>query len=104
MMNVEYRKFIYHRLADTNSSTIRELFIYPNPSRGKFTINYNFEKDEVVNLTIFNLLGEIVGMYDLKSEDKLYSLDLSHLASGVYTIKSESSCKPISVNRIVILK
>jgi hypothetical protein len=104
MMNVEYRKFIYHRLADTNSSTIRELFIYPNPSRGKFTINYNFEKDEVVNLTIFNLLGEIVGMYNMKSEEKLYSLDLTHLSSGVYTVKSESSSKPISVNRIILLK
>ena len=69
-----------------------------------FHINYNFEKDEVVNLTIFNLLGEIVGMYNMKSEEKLYSLDLTHLSSGVYTVKSESSSKPISVNRIILLK
>ena len=102
-LDIDDTQFAY-RLADVDSSTIRELFIYPNPSRGKFTINYNFEKDEVVNLTVFNLLGEIVGMYNMKSEDKLYSLDLSHLASGVYTVKSESSSKPISVNRIILLK
>lgn len=35
---------------------------------------------------------------------KVKAVEVTHLSSGVYTVKSESSCKPISVNRIVILK
>jgi len=102
-LDIDDTHFAY-RLANADSSTIRELFIYPNPSTGKFTINYNFEKEEIVNLTVFNLVGESVGKYNFKSEDKLNSFDLTHLSSGVYTIKSESTSKPISVNRIIILK
>jgi hypothetical protein len=35
---------------------------------------------------------------------KVKAVYLTHLASGVYTVKSESLSKPISVNRIILLK
>ncbi|WP_137091279.1 GEVED domain-containing protein [Mangrovivirga cuniculi] len=59
-----------------------EMIVYPNPSKGKFSVNIS--QDELVEIVIHNITGEII------MTQKKKSIDLSHVKAGVYfmTIKT----------------
>ena len=66
---------------------------YPNPSSGNFTLDFYINKENNVNVAIFNSIGKKV--YDL--DDKLYTkglhsvpISLSHLVQGLYYIEVNS--------------
>ena len=63
--------------------------IFPNPSNGKFTIEYNSVLARPSRIKIYNILGAIVWetTNELKT-DKL-SFDLNDLAQGVYILRLE---------------
>ena len=64
-----------------NSSA--QIKVYPNPSTGM--INIESEK-ELGTITVYNLLGEIT--LQVKSNDVQTKIDISKLATGVYTIEA----------------
>ncbi len=73
-------------LATDNFTDPKAISIYPNPSKGQFTISIPQFSGEV-NVMVVDMNGRIV--YDVKNEtfsnDK--SIDLSTLQSGMYLIK-----------------
>ncbi|OFY36131.1 MAG: hypothetical protein A2W91_04925 [Bacteroidetes bacterium GWF2_38_335] len=76
----------YENILETGIETIdhKDLFIYPNPTNGIFTLYYPFTISE---FKIINITGNVV----LSSSDKLISkptfqIDLSGYESGIYFI------------------
>jgi hypothetical protein len=87
----------------TNTNTVNvltvndrenEFKVYPNPSSGKVTIE--FEQIESEKLTIFNLLGEIV--YQNSINKASLEINVSNWTKGIYVIKNNNSVKKLVVN------
>jgi len=72
---------------------INELNIYPNPSEDVFTITFNSEKAQRYNLSVTNVLGEV--LYSEKLDDfiGLYSkqVSLSNYSKAVYFLEIETN-------------
>jgi uncharacterized delta-60 repeat protein len=66
---------------DTNPS-YNAIIIYPNPSKGIYTIDLSYEK-EPTNIAIYNVLGELVYNQSLTPQTQ-NQIDLTHLANGYY--------------------
>jgi hypothetical protein len=60
-----------------------DFIVYPNPSKGIFTIDF---KNETKNIKVVNLLGEVVYNEDIDSSltETTKKIDLSSFATGVY--------------------
>jgi hypothetical protein len=71
--------------------------IFPNPSNGFFTISGL--PIGVINIEIYNLLGEMV--YSGKNKQTVYNIDISSSPKGMYFVKV-SDGKKIIINKIEI--
>lgn len=69
----------------TNIPTVQ---IQPNPSKGIFTLKAKI--NEPVEVEVWNAEGRLVAKNQIKAGEQL-QLDLSHLASGVYTLNAETN-------------
>lgn len=65
----------------------KNIVVYPNPTSSDLTIQGEFDSDE--SITIFNLLGQKVMEHTIDSNEQV--VNVSKLASGVYTIYFNSS-------------
>lgn len=65
----------------------RSIVVYPNPASDNLTIQGEFDSDE--SIAVFNLLGQKVLEHDINSNEQ--TVNVSKLASGVYTIYFNSS-------------
>jgi hypothetical protein len=66
-----------------------EIKLYPNPANDQATIAINGYKGEVVNITVTNLLGEVViddVFYNINSSVSSYNIDLNSLRNGIYSV------------------
>jgi hypothetical protein len=97
---VNYRKSTYKNFLPINSLQKEIINVFPNPSNGFInleTLNYNFNKIE-----IFDLTGKL-----LKTEncfDTQIKIDLSHLNNGIYFIKSQLENGQINNTKIILSK
>ncbi len=84
----------------SNSSSIT---VYPNPSKGAFTLNLSNLKSENIEINIFDQLGRVVFTQDLSDNDQIgnYSIDLTGETKGVYFLRV-SSDKGIITRKLVI--
>lgn len=91
--NTTFFKGVY---AQTNLSTginsdigpeIR-IGIYPNPSTGKFTLQFSSLQNSIapLKITVCNLLGETLYQEFLSNILDLHNLDLSYLDKGIYIV------------------
>lgn len=63
--------------------------VYPNPVKEGALFFYNANPSEIpVSFKIYSLEGKLVGDWYLGGSEKNYSLDVSHLPSGVYMVWS----------------
>lgn len=64
------------------------LNIYPNPSKGAFSIKGNFGNDRKLWLRIENTIGQLVSMMPVTAENSIIYVHLNTpVADGLYTIK-----------------
>jgi len=79
--------------------------VYPNPSHGQFTLEFEMGRNENVTLNVTNLLGQELYHEQLGNMNGLNSktLDLQNLPSGVYLLKMEAGSS-VFTQRIVIEK
>ncbi|WP_281298632.1 T9SS type A sorting domain-containing protein [Flavobacterium limnophilum] len=82
-----------------------DVVVYPNPSNGQFTIQFNGSRSENVKVEISNLLGQIVVQKDYKLTDgkKMLVLNIPDLTKGVYLLKVNSE-EGVSTHKLVIEK
>ncbi len=70
--------------------------VFPNPTTDELTILYNnIQQENVLNYTIIDVLGKIVlsGVWDTHRDVYKYKIKVSHLASGMYTLKINDDIK-----------
>ncbi len=87
-------------LLDINELNASDMKVYPNPSKGLVTVSLDVVNGPV-NISVFNLLGEMV--YSLPATDNsgIYSLNLTDVADGIYVVQVNNGTKT-SVNRVTI--
>ena len=61
--------------------------VYPNPTTGKFTI-YDLRLDDL-KLEIYDVVGQVVGTYRIRPTKDETVIDISHLATGLYFLKTD---------------
>jgi hypothetical protein len=61
-----------------------ELIVYPNPVKTKLAINLALAENEQVSATIFSVLGNTMGTWELSNENN--GIDVNHFQGGVYLI------------------
>ncbi|HSY77368.1 MAG TPA: T9SS type A sorting domain-containing protein, partial [Bacteroidia bacterium] len=73
-------------------SPATNLYIYPNPSRGVFNMNFHLSKQESVVVKIFNPLGQVIEEMDYGKLDGkvMKQFDLSNYGMGMYIIEVKS--------------
>ena len=76
---------------EPNEESFSELNIFPNPSKGDATIEFNLFKDSKIEITLSNLHGAILAQESMELKAKLNRIQLkelySSLKAGVYFIK-----------------
>ncbi len=88
----EYSDIVNAKI-DTHKSGIS---IYPNPAVLSLNINFVNPSSEVVKYRILDVSGKIIGMNEAVIGNENLSLDISHLAKGVYLITLEMNGEPES--------
>lgn len=91
---------------DAQDRTEERLLIYPNPSDGRFRIEFgNTLVHPLSSYQVLNMMGEIIHSMPLSREfdRKLAEVDLSHLPSGVYFVKVNTGYR-ILLDKLIIRK
>ncbi len=78
-----------------------DLLLYPNPARNQITIE-NKNGLKLLNITAYNLLGQVVYNRKAESNDK-HQMTISGIAPGMYTLKIETD-KGFAIRKFEILK
>jgi hypothetical protein len=77
---------------------------YPNPLQDKATIEFNLEKSEMVNLSVYNLQGSLIEVLMNEKADKgqhRYNFSAASLPSGVYQVVMKTSSS-LNSRKIII--
>ncbi|MBK8414162.1 MAG: T9SS type A sorting domain-containing protein [Bacteroidetes bacterium] len=80
-----------------NVAAFNDLILYPNPTSGKITIST--KNNEVIEVQIFNVMGEIVYYTTLPSGKEI---DLSELTKGFYQVKTIGRNNETKINKLLI--
>ena len=81
-----------------NDDATGGLTVFPNPSAGKFDLNYTGEYGRVNSMEVFNAVGEKIW----ESAVLLSNIDLSGKPAGVYIVQVHLDSKII--NRQVVIR
>jgi len=67
--------------------------VFPNPTKGSFTVSFDGSLNENITIEIINPIGQIIYSEVIsKNEGRLSkNLDLKTAASGIYFVKVQSS-------------
>ena len=79
--------------------------IYPNPTTGFLTVEYNFSSwVENTELVVFDLLGKNILQKNLYSANEKIELDLNDLTCGVYWVGFRNENRIFGVRKIVVCR
>lgn len=63
-----------------------DLSIYPNPTKGRFTVDLGQASSSAISATIYSIGGQVMSLENVKLKSKTSSFDISELPNGVYVI------------------
>ncbi len=96
---------IQENLSVDDNSKLSNLSIYPNPSKGEFTISFNSQNasNGAVNVSLYDLSGRLVFKNSYENQLNRFNetLKLKNLRSGVY-IANISQGQSITTHKIII--
>lgn len=96
--NIKISQFVD---VDQNILNTEEIDLFPNPTKGSFTININ-ENQYFEKVEIFNYLGQLVNTSNInKTKSSVKINTKSELMSGVYFVKISGQGKSISRKLII---
>ncbi len=92
-----------------NNEARREWFLVgPNPARDMLNVYFGpsptLPKGKGVVLVVHNLVGKLVGSFDLKHDDTTYMIDTTSLASGEYVVSLVSEGVVLQSEKIVVAR
>ncbi|NHB67135.1 T9SS type A sorting domain-containing protein [Perlabentimonas gracilis] len=88
-----------YTVTSVNNVTTSGLSVYPNPSNGHITLNYDrpFEK---ITLSVYDITGKLLDTRSLHDANKA-SVDFSNLQKGMYILKIRIDDKEINSKMII---
>jgi hypothetical protein len=72
------------------ANNVLNMQIYPNPNKGKFTleINSSSNKPEYYNIEVYSIMGQLLFTDKIELKNKtLKTMHFEHLSNGVYLIR-----------------
>ena len=81
-----------------------EIKLSPNPSKGNFTIFYDFSEAKSARIEIYNITGQRIKIQELDIHQSEKSIELSDVVAGVYVCKFTVDGKQVRSQKIVIVK
>lgn len=87
-------------LLDINNSIKFE--VYPNPSKGTFTLDLSLESGKTVDMQMINILGKTI--YTKSSLNSKTQINLSNIENGTYIIILKEGDKIVGNKQILITK
>ena len=80
---------VYYTLGAERISQIEDVYIYPNPTRGKFNLMFEVNNAQDIKVEITSVVGEIISseVYDDFSGSFIKSFDLTNTSNGMYFVK-----------------
>ena len=87
-----------------NSLLTTPVNIFPNPTSGTFIVSHKSSKEEISNISVFNLQGKLIMDKQTKYEQQILQeeFNLSDLSKGVYLIQIRTDQG--SINKKIILQ
>lgn len=79
----------------------QNIFIYPNPSDGKFKLKVN-NSTQLNHAVVYNLFGKSIKSFNLSMLTNEIVLDLTELSSGIYIIQIQSIDGHILNRKLII--
>ena len=67
------------------SITEFEINLYPNPAQNNIWVDFKNPKNAVVQLNVYNLIGELVSSHQVNNNKAL--MDISNLGAGSYFVE-----------------
>ena len=103
---IEGQLFQYEEYIDTTTiselALLSSLQISPNPSTGNFVI----ESEELINkntfISVYSMIGQIVYESSFFNNNKITTVDLSHLVDGMYLLEVDNTKEKISQKITII--
>ena len=77
----------------------QQIYVYPNPTEGIITIEFDFSNTNSLEFMMYNSLGQSVGDFHLKSNN--LQLNLGFLMSGFYNYSIKHEGEVISRGKII---
>lgn len=78
-----------------DKTAAKQLKIYPNPSRGRFTIQNN-GSEKIDNIIVYNQLGQKINTPVITAKSQLMEIDLSNQRKGIYFLQLQQGSKILS--------
>ena len=77
----------------------KDVFVYPNPNKGIFTIDWSETKEAFSSIRIYNAIGQTIRNFTTDSVNQL-KIDLNREAAGVYYVELKSE-KGVVLKRVI---
>ena len=84
-------------------SNLANFNVFPNPNRGTFTIDLDFSRNEQVEISIYNAVGQQVYTYTGENTTFDLPIDLGRQSNGVYFVTLTTN-EGRAVKRVMITK
>jgi len=85
-------------------SVNQNIKLYPNPTSDLVNIEFSSPLKDRAVITVYNLLGEKVRVFDAASGESSANMSVSGLGSGMYILSVESAGQLITTKRLSIVK
>ncbi len=90
---MHYTKQLPTAVHDVKENTL-PISIYPNPSNGQFTVNYNLTESGNLKMELFNMLGESIAVVKNETRTKgnhHEQISCSNMSPGIYFLRLRTS-------------
>ena len=87
-----------------NSIPASDFNLYPNPNNGGFTLDYQLQKGQTGEFTIYTMLGEKLAEYNLNENSNTMKIIANELSEGVYLYNISVNNNIVKRDKLVIIK
>jgi hypothetical protein len=81
-----------------------KFLVYPNPTSGLVTVNWDYENEAGLILTVVNSIGQVVEIMNVEPGIQETQLDISSNKSGIYYLLFADPAENLIIKRLKVIK